>query len=324
MNALLIPILLFIGGAVVWRLTRSRRSSPGSRSNLAPEESRWAFLSYFRHPQEIDKDPWFASWSDTLGRPYREVVGELLEQGYLRLAGIKKKLALKLRVPELKLLMYEHDLKVSGKKEELLDRLLEARPLEAERAVADVGDLYLCTEKGLQAVDQYEERSAERRQSADIEIKKLLRAGNVEQAAAVVRRFNQNLPRPPAENPLDKDEVMTILGITQVPGLTADEVEEGRLRLAAEVLWEGKIVSGDPVAKRAAFLIERQRSVETLKQFAENEFVNKVEIMCQDDSCRKCKAVAGKRYPLKKAPLIPIDGCTHESGCRCCYAPVVE
>jgi len=71
----------------------------------------------------------------------------------------------------------------------------------------------------------------------------------------------------------------------------------------------------------------KRDSINELKEYAKMEFVDHVEILCGSDSCEICKVVADKKYPLKhlkQVPLIPIDGCTHERGCICCYTPLVD
>lgn len=321
-----ILIIALTAGLIVWGIRKSRRSGSSSSESEKPrsEESHWAFLSYFKYPQEIEKNAWIDNWSGTLGKPYEKVIQEFLDQGFLKKAGVKDKLAMKLRVQDLKRLLKEQGLKVSGKKEELLERYIEAQPHEAEEKALMVGDVYVCTSEGLQKVEQYAKRIADRRESADQEIRKLLAEGRIDQAVEVVQRFNQSLPRPPADYMPSKNEVKMVLDIMRVPRLTDVEVEEGRLKAAAELLWDGRISGLYPFANYARIQIERKRSIEELRGYAKEEFVTGVEILCCDDSCEKCKAVANKKYPLNRAPLIPIDGCTHEMGCRCCYTPVVD
>lgn len=40
------------------------------------------------------------------------------------------------------------------------------------------------------------------------------------------------------------------------------------------------------------------------------------------DACPTCRALAGRRYPIQRAPTIPVPGCTNDI-CRCDYLPVV-
>ena len=64
-------------------------------------------------------------------------------------------------------------------------------------------------------------------------------------------------------------------------------------------------------------LLFRAKSRQELKQHEE------VEILGCPDSCEFCKSQSGKIYRSSEAPVLPHAQCTHESGCRCCYLPVI-
>ena len=290
------------------------------------------FLSYFWSPQEIDKDKFISGWSESLGKSYKKVVGEFLSKDLIKRAGVKEKLAVLLRGDDLRFLLREKGLKTSGKKDDLLSRYMEACPEEAEKkASAMAGDLLVCTPEGARKVADIG-RKAGREDSAQLEMRSLLSRRKVEQAAEVVRVYKGYERNPLQENIVGKDEVEMVLALKKVPGVGPEEFDDARLNTAMEMLWYGKIASAEyshrPAyqifGRFASIIVEKKRSRETLKGYSENEFITRVEIMCQDDSCRACKAAARRTYPLNKAPLIPIDGCTHENGCRCCYTSIVE
>ncbi len=48
-----------------------------------------------------------------------------------------------------------------------------------------------------------------------------------------------------------------------------------------------------------------------------------VRIVTGLDSCPTCQALAGIVYHPDQAPIIPIAGCSHPSGCRCAYSAVM-
>lgn len=64
-------------------------------------------------------------------------------------------------------------------------------------------------------------------------------------------------------------------------------------------------------------LLSRAKSRQELKQY------EKVEILGCPDSCKFCKSQSGKTYRSSEAPVLPHAQCTHKSGCRCCYLPVI-
>lgn len=49
----------------------------------------------------------------------------------------------------------------------------------------------------------------------------------------------------------------------------------------------------------------------------------KVRILANHDCCPYCKALEGA-YEFDEVPELPHEGCSHPSGCRCIYAPVLD
>jgi len=297
------------------------------------DENCWLFLSYFMTAMDISKDKFIDSWSRCLGRSYKAVIKEFLDKGLIMQAGVKEKLAALYSAEDIKHFLTREGFPTSGSKAQLITRYLEARPEEAKiNAATMIGDFLLCTPEGRKAVREHGNRAVDAQDSAKLEMKRLLTKGKVVQAAEAVRVFRDWDKTPLQENTVSEDEIKLILDIAEVSGLTRAEVEEARLHTAIDMLWYGQMKSlfyaPKPSLRQfalvASIVIGKKRSREELRSYAEQEFVNKVEIMCNDDSCRRCKAAAGRRYLLKKAPLLPVDGCTHENGCRCCYTPVVD
>ena len=61
----------------------------------------------------------------------------------------------------------------------------------------------------------------------------------------------------------------------------------------------------------------------TLKRFQENPRVLAIHLAVQADACPACQEIQGT-FPKDKAPKLPVDGCSHEHGCRCFYQPLLE
>lgn len=72
-----------------------------------------------------------------------------------------------------------------------------------------------------------------------------------------------------------------------------------------------------------ADLRELSKTAVALKRFQENPRIIAVELIVHQDSCPACQELKG-RYDKDQAPTLPVEGCSHESGCRCFYQPVLE
>jgi hypothetical protein len=72
-----------------------------------------------------------------------------------------------------------------------------------------------------------------------------------------------------------------------------------------------------------ADMIDFSKTAVTLKKFQENPRVNAVNLIVHEDACPACQAIQGT-YPKDHAPKLPVEGCSHENGCRCFYQPLLE
>lgn len=87
------------------------------------------------------------------GQNVNPCLERFLKEGYLEMSGLDKILSL-YTVPDLKAALSEHELKVSGKKQELIQRLLENIPTDELETLFPVG-AYQLTTKGMLALSDY-------------------------------------------------------------------------------------------------------------------------------------------------------------------------
>jgi len=70
----------------------------------------------------------------------------------------------------------------------------------------------------------------------------------------------------------------------------------------------------------SANLKELSMTAVARKEFQGNSRVKFVRLLVSDDSCPACQALEGT-YEKDTVPTLPVEGCSHESGCRCFYQP---
>lgn len=58
----------------------------------------------------------------------------------------------------------------------------------------------------------------------------------------------------------------------------------------------------------------------TLQRFRDNPRVRHVILSVHDDCCNVCLEMQGA-YSKEEAPSLPVEGCSHQHGCRCFYQP---
>jgi len=121
----------------------------------------WAELSYLDaqalefwngKPTDFQIPSYYADTA--FGRNVGPALSRLLKGGYLQRGSVQKSIERK-TIPELKAILAEKELKLSGKKGELVQRLLNNVPPDELEELFPVG-VYEATEKGWRARDQYE------------------------------------------------------------------------------------------------------------------------------------------------------------------------
>ncbi len=60
--------------------------------------------------------------------------------------------------------------------------------------------------------------------------------------------------------------------------------------------------------------------VQQLRKFQENPRVKYVRIIVAHDCCPACREVEGA-YDKENVPVLPVEACSHDLGCRCSYLP---
>lgn len=76
-------------------------------------------------------------------------------------------------------------------------------------------------------------------------------------------------------------------------------------------------------ANCGADLKETSTAAVALRKFQDNPRIYAVNIVVHADACPACMEIQGT-YPKDRVPKIPVEGCSHENGCRCFYQPLLE
>lgn len=292
------------------------------------DQNHRALLTEFLKPNDLgtaNRQKW---WSRTLKRPYRAAINNLVKRGMLAEAPVEARLNLGLRVADLKPILKQRELKVSGKKADLIARLLENAPEDASRLAQQV-IACACTPAGAELAHQYQHQVAGRQREAEEQVRSALRRGNVKKASRMVHSFAESLPMPMRWGlggiETDPTEATALLAVAAVPGFSADEVERLRFQATEDALW-GRTCDVpeefEAVVYKTTFGARNEADLEQYQSWR----VDKVDILATDDSCPSCKELeANGPYPADTVPALPNPDCAHHIGwCRCTYLPVIE
>lgn len=75
--------------------------------------------------------------------------------------------------------------------------------------------------------------------------------------------------------------------------------------------------------KCGADLLTESTTAQALRRLRKDGRIQEVRILADRNCCPTCRARA-LAYPIDEVPALPIEGCSHGSGCRCVYEPVLD
>jgi len=296
------------------------------------------FEDFARH------DYWKDCWNNILGESSKQAIKRFVDQGMLITAtDLNDLLTYKYKVTELKDMLKQRSLPVSGRKDEKIQRLIQADPNGMKKAVADLS-LLQCTQSGYKIAEQYLVAEQEHRNRVECEVMEYIIKRKFREASLTVAAFEQKQLFPRGigidwkqYNPDRHIEILKTIFESKpkiIAQLENEKTEALRLGAAMTALWgtnmakkwlpanfeTGMSFDNDTAARMFLFPALRRAALEDYRKSG----LQYVQILTTPESCNSCKKLEGKRYILSNVPELPNPNCTDEMGCRCVYAPCVD
>jgi len=306
--------------------------------NWKDSEPHLLMLSKFIHGQESSYFVKWGEWENVLNESPQNAIKRFVEEKMLINADVETVVSYKYKVTDLKHLLRERKLPVSGTKDELVQRIVDAAKAGILKLTAGI-ELLVCTQLGHEIAERYVTSQKEKRLKIEQQIKDYLAKRMFKEASLTVANFEaeQVFARGLGVdwkhyNPNRDVEILKTIYDKKpeiLNQLDDSKLEFFRLAAGMMLLWgesratkwlppdfeTGLRLDQDTAARM--FLFNAQ-SIATLKQFKEMGIKN-VEVLGTSDSCESCQKTVGKRYILSEAPTLPNPNCTHELGCRCVH-----
>ncbi len=300
-------------------------------------------LSKFVHAQRPDDFAKSDDWKNVLGEPSRQAIKWFVDEGMLMTADLNDLISYKYKVSELKDLLKQRGLSVSGRKDEMVQRLVQTDTNGMKKAVSEL-TLLKCTQRGHEIAEQYLVAERETRLKVEQQVMEYLTNRKFREASLVVASYEteQVFPRGIGMdwkhyNPNRDIEILnTIFGSKPriIAQLVDAKLEALRIGAAMMALWgknmakewlpanfeTGLLFDTDTTARMFLFHALHRATLERYR----SEGLEHAEILAAPDSCESCRKLAIKRYKLNEVPELPNEYCTHGMGCRCTLLPVVE
>lgn len=307
--------------------------------------AHWLLLTKFLSPLDQNYFSGMDAWESVLGEKPSQSIKRFMDEGLIGVADLENTLSCKYRLPDLKDLSKQYGLPVSGKKIDLIKRLIAKDPATMKNSVAALTVLQ-CLPKGKDMAEEYLTVQDKKRNQIETQMFEYIKQGQYRKACLVMGAFEaeQVFPRGLGTNwkNYDPDHDMNLLNwiFTARPKIlstvTDDELNILRIGASMTALWGAssskkwmpanlslKLPFDNDTAVRMVEFHARYKS--NIAQLKENsDIIKAVEILTTPDSCDECKKFAGKRYSLDDVPELPHEKCTHKYGCRCTLLPVLD
>lgn len=316
-------------------------------ANWRPGDAHLLFLSKFIVGQQVEH-----MMNDYWQGPLKELptvaIQRFIGMGWLVPASLAAKMGSRFKAGDLKPLLKERNLRVSGRKDELIDRLIAA-DMHGMEALVKGMNVYECSPEAREVAEKYKLEQAQLRAITENKALEQLRARDFQGASLTVTTYEAKQvfsrgmgiewSKSDTSRMVEQLESIFQLKPKILDGLA--ESEWGAVRVAAGMmaLWgtrtakewlpEGFIglekFDADTTVRMLLFASNHKRELDSFKRLSGGGLrVKGFDLSGTDDSCPECKRLAKKRYRLSELPELPHAGCTHPYGCRCIAMPVFD
>ena len=333
-----------IPGSAAFPLDLSPSTLSGAAAGVPTHPAHLKLLAKFRYPADptdVGKDYWNAVLPDPVGDTLAQFRGNC----WLVDAPWQEVFSIRHRTDDLKGLLRDRGLRVSGKKAELAARLIECDMEGMRLRVAGVKAWVLApTVAGIVEQHMLSEKSAETR--ARGAALSALREGRVRAAVDTIvahertRVFPRGMGIDWHRDDIANHMVVRAQAILRASPRIVSDVPEHELELlrpAAAMLeltgesrckpWLPAGLVGHPrldIETVVRMLLFHGSNITRLQGLQDAGY-KQVDIMtCGSASCPTCQAMDGKTFAIDRAPELPHPDCSHELGCRCLYQPHVD
>ncbi len=287
-------------------------------------------------------DPTFStnsvSWEQVLGEKPDQSIIRFEVEGLIAASSLETKLSNKYSVDDIKKMLKERGLKQTGKKKEIVDRLVLADRNGIEKLVNDVV-MSECTAHGRSISQRFLDDLAQERTRAESETFAFLKNHDIANAVRTVFAFERtqvfkrgmNMDWSDSESSSFVEQIEYVLGNRPaiLDGVSDEALSQLRLAVAMMHLWgvtesqkwlpadfrTGIDFDNETAARMMLFSASFQRELGQFRKIG----VGKVIVLACDDHtcCAACREISGRTFTIDAVPELPYPKCVCEFGCRC-------
>jgi hypothetical protein len=295
-------------------------------------------LAKFLDPQTPERFAKSDDWVRVLGEDPRRAIKRLVDEGLLEPVALPELLARQYKVSELKKMLQQRGLVTSGRKEDLIARLIEADPKGMKKAVAGV-TLLKCSSQGQRVAEEYLAQERIRRGQMEEDTIEALKRHRFREASLTVASYEaeQVFPRGMGidwkhYDPSGNVELLTAIfqhKPKRLDHLVDAQIEAVRVAAAVRVLvWNvGQATEWLEANQADGLRVSCSVAIHIVESYARfrveitrlrRSGYKRVRVnTCNDNLvCDACRRLSTRQYAIDKVPELPYEKCTSEV-CRC-------
>jgi hypothetical protein len=312
------------------------------KENLSKAEL--LLLSKFRRPHAIEDYSKSESWKYVLRREPERVIRDFYKNNLIEIAGLPDRVSFRYTVGDLKRILRKKGLPVSGKKFDLISRLIDIVPLEMDTATKNI-EVFVCSEVGREISESFISEENNKREKAELLVVEALKNRAFETASKLVAEFEaqQIFPRGMGidwEHYDAKRDIMILELIFSSYPKILKSVSKENIRVlqffAAQMhLWgRNNVIKNQKAPKQIKSHLDINAASRMILFFAlskknvleyRKSGMKKVKVVSYvNDShvCDYCQSMHNSYYDIDNFPEVPLENCVSDIGCRCIVEPV--
>jgi formylglycine-generating enzyme required for sulfatase activity len=317
-----------------------RLSTPNERATThSRHEKVWRsspacllLLSKFRNGDHPKGYHYSDDWKTVLGENPDKVINQFIDEKMLEPAGLFELMAYKFKTSDLKTMLKEKGLRVSGNKDDLIHRLIDSDTMSMYEATKNIDIiLYKCTDEGLQLADNYLATEKTKRESIEQESYDLLGRAEYSEAIRMVKQYeaSQVFPRGTVTNDAEFLSMICSSAPAILQHLEKDKLRQLQLATGMIHLWGwNEFKHWLPDRFDTGIHLDKDSACRMLNNYAYHHHfiklfkksgVKTLEItgITDRNTCSECQKIIGKTYNLENVPEIPYAKCNSKRGCFC-------
>lgn len=277
-------------------------------------------------------------WEPVLMESPSVAIDQFIRYEMIEPASLDEHVTYKFKVSDLKTMLKERKLKISGKKDELVKRLIENDERSMLKATEEL-NIFHCTREGTAMAEAFLKEEQVKKCSATEKTKTLLSEKKFSDATKVLIQYEASqvfqrgfgIDWKTYNGMHEVKDLKLIFSTTPaiIKGLVIDKLNQLRVAASMMLLWGNNTVrdwlpenfetginlSPDATCRMLVFHARNKRRIE---EYRKNGVISVEIVGANDDkSCQECKKLDGKVFNIERMIQIPHKKCTCEMGCRC-------